>query len=117
MSTLAQFITRYWLVLSAAILLAITCLSLWPLESLPQAPGTDKTHHVIAYAALAFPAALAKPTQWQWLMLGFFGYSGAIELMQPWVNRYGELWDLFANGCGLLVGILLAWMVSIAKQK
>ena len=33
---------------------------------------------------------------------------GAIELIQPYVNRYGEWLDLGANGLGLVVGILIA---------
>ena len=54
-------------------------LSLWPLETLPSVPGTDKTHHLIAYAALVFPTALRKPDKWIMIGLLFLGLQ--------WRNR------------------------------
>ena len=42
-------------VLTAIIAVAIMILSLTPLEQLPDAPGSDKWHHFIAYGALALP--------------------------------------------------------------
>tara|TARA_B110000208_G_C11789328_1_gene436862 strand:- start:2859 stop:3134 length:276 start_codon:yes stop_codon:yes gene_type:complete len=78
------------------------------LDSLPSVPGTDKTQHFIAYGALAFPIALARPNKWLFFIVGFLVYSGIIELIQPYVNRYGEWLDLGTNGLGLVVGILIA---------
>jgi VanZ family protein len=97
--------------------LPITVLSLFPVDSLPAVPGTDKTHHFIAYGALAFPIALARPDKWMLYILGFFGYSGVIELIQPYVNRYGEWLDLGANGLGLVVGILIASFARLIILK
>ncbi len=38
----------------------------------------------------------------------FFCWSGAIELIQPYVNRYGEWLDLAANTGGLISGFIVA---------
>ena len=103
-----QFIEKHWRGVSLCLLLIITALSLWPLESLPSAPGSDKTHHLIAYAALVFPVALRQPNRWLWLVVFFIGYSGLIELIQPYVNRYAEWLDILANTAGVLCGVALA---------
>ena len=105
---LLNLVQIHWLLFTILIALAITALSLYPLDNLPSVPGTDKTHHFIAYGALAFPVALAKPEKWLLFIVGFLVYSGVIELVQPYVNRYGEWLDLGANGLGLIVGILIA---------
>ncbi|MEZ5537472.1 MAG: VanZ family protein [Thiolinea sp.] len=105
------FIQQYWLGLTLVIMASITALSLWPLETLPDVPGTDKTHHFIAYAALMFPVALRQPRYWQWLALALVLYSGLIELIQPFVNRYGEWLDMAANAGGVLCGLLLAQLL------
>ena len=110
------FASRYWLALSALTLLSITLLSLWPLSNLPSMPGTDKTHHFIAYAALMFPAALAKPKHWPLIALFFISWSGAIELIQPFVNRYGEWLDLLANGLGVLTSIAVVSIFNLFKK-
>jgi len=34
-------------------------------------------------------------------------YGGMIELVQPFVNRYGEWLDFFANTAGMMIGVLL----------
>ena len=112
MIPLTQFINRYWIQLSLVMLLAITALSLHPLDNLPEAPGSDKTHHLIAYAALAYPASLRKPKQWQAIITIFALYSGLIELIQPHVNRYGEWMDFLANISGLIIGIALAFLID-----
>ena len=69
-----QCIERYWFTLSIFILLMITTLSLWPLDYLPLVPGSDKTNHLLAYAALVFPTALRKPNRWM-LLVVFFVFS------------------------------------------
>ena len=111
MTTPFVFVRNHWLVLTLIMLAAITTLSLWPADQLPDVPGTDKTHHFVAYGALIFPAALRRPLHWPWIGLFFVAYSGAIELIQPFVNRYGEWLDLAANTGGVICGVLLAQLV------
>ena len=112
MSNFINFIRNNWLAISAVILSSITVLSLAPLAELPPAPGSDKLHHLIAYAALVTPLALRKPKHWWFIVYFFLAYSGFVELVQPYVNRYGEWLDMAANSLGLLCGILLAELLS-----
>ena len=112
-----SFIQKYWLYLTLLLLTAIASLSLWPAAQLPNVPGTDKTHHFIAYAALAFPAVLRKPKNWQVLLFIFMLFSGLIELIQPFVNRYGEWLDMLANAFGLFCGFTLAQTVLFLQVK
>ncbi len=110
-----NLIKQYWIALSIATALLITILSLWPLPHLPSVPGSDKTHHFIAYATLAFPAAFVRPKYWLFIMLFFVSYGGLIELIQPYVNRYGEWLDMLANTGGVLCGILFATILRMIK--
>jgi glycopeptide antibiotics resistance protein len=103
-----SLIQKYWLYITLILLASIATLSLWPAAYLPSVPGTDKTHHFIAYAALIFPTALKQPKYYVAIVVGFIAFSGAIELIQPYVNRYGEWLDMMANTLGLLFGWLLA---------
>ena len=112
MIKLLALVRANWVVLTILNLLIITTLSLWPLETLPSVPGTDKTHHFIAYAALMLPTALRKPNKWIMIGLLFIAYSGAIELLQPFVNRYGEWLDMAANTLGVLCGLIVAELMN-----
>ena len=109
---LLTLIKKYWLSISLFCLTVITILSLLPLPELPPVPGTDKTHHFVAYALLAFPTALRRPKHWQIVVLFFIGWSGIIELIQPYVNRYGEWQDLVANIIGLIFGFLAVQVIK-----
>lgn len=106
-------IKRYWRFITLLVLTAISIFSLTPLAVLPPTPGTDKTHHFIAYATLMLPTALRKPKHLPLISLFFIAWSGAIELIQPYVNRYGELQDLAANAGGLICG----WLIAKALRR
>ena len=120
MITLLTLIRKYWLSITLFILTVITVLSLLPLKELPPVPGSDKTHHIIAYATLMFPTALRKPHYLPAIGLFFIGWSGAIELLQPYVNRYGEFRDLAANITGLVCGLLavkfIQWLLPVNSE-
>lgn len=107
-----RFLERIWLPVTLLLLATITLLSLLPLPQLPEVPGSDKTHHLVAYSALMLPAFFIKYEKRLLLSLGFFAWSGLIELVQPLVNRHGELTDLIANGAGLVIGALLGEFLS-----
>lgn len=122
MIRIISIIKNHWITITIFILVAITFLSLLPLAELPEVPGTDKTHHFIAYGLLMFPVALRKPGKWPLFALYFVIYSGAIELVQPLVNRHGEWLDLGANVLGLICGmafteILIRLPVSGVKKR
>ncbi len=107
---------RFWPLLTLLVLGAITYLSLSPLERLPEAPGGDKLHHLAAYGLLALPASLARPRGWGWLLLLFILWGGAIELLQPFVQRYAELGDFIANFAGVGLGCLLGWLLRLRAR-
>ena len=111
MNFLTAFLLRYWLPLTLIQLAAITALSLIPLPELPLLPGSDKTHHLLAYGCLMLPVAYARPPTWIYWGLSFVVWSGLIELIQPSVNRYGEWLDLAANAVGIGLGCLLALLL------
>ena len=108
---------QHWATLTLLLLAAITFLSLWPLKELPGVPGTDKTHHLLAYALLMLPTAVRKPRYWLAYALLFITYSGMIELIQPGVNRHGEWLDLLANATGVLCGALIGSSIRALWQR
>ncbi|PIE63236.1 MAG: hypothetical protein CSA25_01215 [Desulfobacter postgatei] len=112
-------IKKRWKALTLVLLAIITVFSLFPLNGSPSAPGADKTHHFIAYAMLMLPTALRKPANWRLLGLFFILYSGVIEFIQPFVNRYGDWMDMCANFTGVICGVIIAWLINLtisAKQ-
>jgi hypothetical protein len=116
MTGFLNIIKAHWSIVTLATLAAITFLSLWPLNTLPSVPGTDKTHHLIAYTLLMFPTALRKPKNWMLIGLLFIAYSAAIELIQPYVNRYGEWMDMLANSAGVVCGALAAGLINFISS-
>lgn len=106
----------HWRGLTLGLWLAIAYLSLTPLPQLPAVPGSDKTHHFIAYAVLVIPITLQQPKGLVWYLLGFLGLSGLIELAQPFVNRYGEWQDLFANAMGISIGWTLGQLFRYGEK-
>ena len=75
-----------------------------PAQKLPDAPGTDKLHQVIACAALVLPMSFAKPHQfWKYAVYGIM--SGTlIEHAQPFVNKSGDVGDVLADAYGIALG-------------
>ena len=112
MITLLTFIRAYWIAITLFTLTGITLASLSPLEKLPSVPGSDITHHFIAYGALMFPTALRKPRCWPFVGLFFICWSGVLELLQPYVNRYGEWLDMAANTTGIIFGLLIVELIN-----
>jgi VanZ family protein len=112
-----DLIQKYCLHITLILLVSIATLSLWPAAYLPSVPGTDKSHHFIAYAALMLPTALRQPKQWFIITIAFLTFSGAIELIQPYVNRYGEWLDMAANALGLVCGFILAKIMLLCATK
>ena len=112
MRGIINFVSLYWIAITAVLLTSITVLSLTPLEKLPTVPGSDKFHHLVAYAALTIPLTLKKPKYWRLIVIFFLVYSGLIETIQPHVNRYGEWLDIAANSLGIALGFLFAKLFS-----
>ncbi len=112
MNSARTLIIFYWRQLSVLALVIITGLSLLPLPALPAVPGTDKTLHLLSYAALAFPVSVATKRSAMFVLPFYAGWSGALELLQPFVNRQGEWLDFAANVAGLAVGAAIGILVQ-----
>jgi len=91
--------------LAATLVLAVLIgfLTLTPIQN-PGVPGTDKNHHLIAFAALALPLSFSRPRLAPWVILAAAAYGGAIEIIQPFVGRSGELLDFVSDAAGAVIG-------------
>jgi len=116
MTKILNVIEAHWIALTLLTLAVITVFSLWPESTAPMMPGTDKSHHLMAYAVLMFPAALRKPERWIWIGLFFSAYGGVIEFLQPFVNRNGEWLDMAASTIGVVCGLIAAELVKRFSQ-
>ena len=105
----AEVLQRLGVSLSALVAVAIAVLTLMPAQSLPSAPGSDKLHHFLAFAALVLPAVTVRPRNALWMVPLAIGYGGMIELIQPHVGRHGEWGDVLANALGACIGAGLGW--------
>ena len=91
--------------LAATLALAalIGFLTLTPIQN-TGVPGTDKSHHLIGFAALALPLSFSRPRLAPWVVLAAIAYGGVIEIIQPYVGRSGEVLDLAADAVGAVIG-------------
>lgn len=94
---------RAWQTVSWALLGLITYLSLMPV---PPAPftfnGVDKLEHSIAYLALALCFCQSHTPRWMGFLIA---WGIGIEYVQGWTGyRYFDVWDMVANGTGVLLG-------------
>ena len=86
---------------------AIGLATLTPVEKLPQVSGSDKVYHLISFAILTLPIAIIRPRA-IWIILSLsIAYGGAIELLQPLVNRNCEMADFLADTVGAILGVLV----------
>lgn len=101
-------------------LIAITILSGYPGNKIPEAPffNFDKLVHVGIYFVLSIAICFAffnekkQPKQQPkikiWII--FFGifYGGFMEILQHYIfiNRSGSWYDFFANAIGVILGVL-----------
>ena len=86
---------------------AIGLATLTPVEKLPTVSGSDKVYHLISFAILTLPIAIIRPRA-IWIILSLsIAYGGAIELLQPLVNRNCEMADSLADAFGAILGVLV----------
>jgi VanZ family protein len=106
---LLRRLPKLGLLASAFLAVVIAVLTLWPAPE----PGEgrifsiDKLYHFVAWAALVFPAIATGPRRWAWVVPAAIVFGGAIELIQPFVNRTGLWSDFIADIAGALVGLWL----------
>ena len=87
---------------------AIGMATLTPVETLPNVSGSDKLYHLISFAILTLPIAVIRQKA-MWVILSLsIAYGGAIEIIQPLVNRNCEMADFLTDAGGAVVGVLVA---------
>ena len=98
-------VQKNWKPVTYILLILISFLSLYPLQELPDIQGNDKFYHLFAYFLLALPTGLKKPKKWVFYILMFITFGGLIEILQPYVNRFGEWLDFLGNILGVILGL------------
>lgn len=104
-----------WRGIAYAMLVMILIASLLPTEYI-EAPGSDKLHHFLSYAVLAWWCVLAFQIQTSRklliLIVLLVCYGACIELLQGLSGyRFAEWYDLLANTMGVFIGTLFAFYV------
>ena len=113
------FFYENWKIYTSLIFIIITLLSLYPLKEQPIIPVSDKITHLIAYSALTIGVGLRRPSNYFLIIIFFSFYSGLIEIIQPYVNRFGEIEDFLFNNLGIFIGLSLGIVINkiINKNK
>lgn len=92
--------------------LGISLATLTPLEQLPvHVPGSDKLHHVVGFFGWTIMIAAGKQSRFIMLCCFIFLWGGAIEIIQPYINRYGEWLDFAANSLGIALAYGLNFFI------
>jgi len=97
------------LIVTLALAVGMAVATLLPLPPGPGIPGSDKTHHLLGFAALTLPLATTRPRALWWLVPVLAAYGGVIELVQPLVGRGRELADWLADLAGIGLGGVVGW--------
>jgi len=102
--------------LTTSLMICIGVLTLFPL-GLPDVAGSDKDHHIMAFAALVFPCAALYPQGLSRVILGATAYGALIEIIQPFVGRSGDFLDFIADLAGIGLGSILGLGIHYAAQR
>ncbi|WPZ31683.1 VanZ family protein (plasmid) [Sulfitobacter sp. OXR-159] len=98
-----------WLTIGLA--LSIATLTLVPLHVPTDVPGTDKAHHILAFAALVLPSTACYPKALFRVVLAAILYGALIEIIQPYVGRHGEFADFLSDVLGVGVGAAMGFVL------
>ena len=103
--------------LTLIVTLTLTVAMLWPLEAPPAPEGSDKLVHFIAFAALAFPLARTGRFGLLPVFIGASAFGGAIELIQPSVNRSADINDWVTDILGVVLGIGCGFLYRRLRRR
>ena len=96
----------------------IICLgTLTPLPQAVDMPGIDKWYHFLAFAALTYPLTVASRRCWLLVIVFGLSFGASIEIIQPYVNRFGDIADFTADAFGVLIGFLFGVIAYFLKLK
>ncbi|MFK5997176.1 MAG: VanZ family protein [Rhodobacterales bacterium] len=98
--------------LTAILAMLIAYLTLTPVSAPDLFSGVDKIYHIIAFAALLIPSAyLYRPVLYYTLPCAIL-FGGMIEIIQPYVNRTGDMADFAADIIGTILGVAIGLVLS-----
>ncbi len=112
---------RIWpmipITLTTMIAILIGYLTLTKIDAPPVLAGSDKWHHAIAFAALAFPISALRP-KWLWFAVPtFIAFGGAIEIIQHYVGRDRDILDWLADIVGVILGCAVGCAIHSLRCK
>ena len=114
----APFARRWWCLLLAWLLCAVTWLALAPAPPPMLTTGWDKLNHGLAFSTLAVVATMAFAAAWWRIGAALLAYGGLIEILQAFIPpREADLADLLTDGLGIAFGLLLAQGLRRAAIK
>jgi VanZ family protein len=91
--------------------------ALWPNPPTPEVSNLDKAVHFTTFYVLELLALLAFPRARTLApVVGLVLFGGAIEIVQGMVGRDASVWDLVADGLGVLAGLLPFAMARWARS-
>ena len=102
------FIYDNWLAITIVLSLVIIFFSFFSVNPPSPIQANDKYFHTVAYLFLSFSASLRKPVNYILIFSYFTIFGLALELIQPYFDRYFELFDVIANCIGILLAITFA---------
>ena len=105
------------MLLTACVVLAVGFGTLWPTLVVHGPAGTDKTIHLLAFAAIVLPTAIFTPRRLFWIIPAAACYGAAIEVIQPLVGRTADLNDFLADAAGICIGAGAGLLLSLFVPK
>jgi VanZ family protein len=103
--------------LTVVFTLAICAGTLTALPEKIDVPGTDKWQHLVAFAALVYPIMVASRRYWIPVTVFASCLAAFIEIIQPYVNRFGDIKDFQADMLGVFLGLLIGILVRRLRVK
>ena len=104
---------RSALALTALTICLIGLATLTPLSQKVDAPGSDKWHHFVAFAALTIPLVCVQADYWKFIVPFALIFDALIEVIQPYVNRNSDIYDFYADAIGVLIGTILGLCTNL----
>ena len=108
---------RTGMILTFTFALIICVGTLMPLPQAVDILETDKWYYFVAFAALTYPLTVANRRCWFLIIAFGLSFGALIEIIQPYVNRFGDVADFTADAVGVLIGFSFGVVGYFSKLK
>ena len=75
--------------------------------------GSDKQYHLLAFTLFVMPLTFNKLKNIYWVLPVAIVFGALIELIQPFVGRYGDIKDFYADALGSVIGVCLIALIKM----